>query len=289
MAQEVPSTDVGIQTNDTFDRFLKIIQVGTKDEVDVFLLRLTGTAKGANKCGYSAQNDHSKQLADALDENNVVEVWKLVAKFNENDCETLENLTEACKTVAEKENKKDGCDFKSSLDCKELWKTLKSSICWIFQCDEDDIEEETEMRIEKEQKWVKILSNPLYISLEWLWRNNPKSECKESGIRRKSKFADIIEASLDDAYLLEKIASYDKHYSRDEYKHRAMVYEKFAADIVEQIEASDLKQLHEIMDIKGTGSLLKKKSYNFYQSLSLLKMAADKKRKWVGINFDEII
>ncbi|XP_078384472.1 short transient receptor potential channel 4-like isoform X1 [Oculina patagonica] len=282
MAQEVSPTDLDLQTSDTFDRFLEIIQEGTKDEVEIFLSRLTGTAKEASKCSADFRNEPSKQLADAIEDNDVVEVWKLIANANENENgETLENLSEVCRTIAENENnKEDGRNFKWSWDCKELWKKLKSSIYWIFQCDEDDIEDESEMRIEKEQKWVKILSNPLYISLEWLWRNNPKSEYKK-GIRRKeSKFADVIEAALDDAYLLEKIASYDKHYSQDEYTHRAMEYEKFAADIVEQIDNSDLSQLHEIMDIKGNGSLLKEKPGNFNQSLSLLKMAADKKRKW---------
>ena len=169
-----------------------------------------------------------------------------------------------------------------------MWKTLKEAVCrgisWISQCDEDDIEEEeTEMRLEKEQKWIKIFSNPLYISLEWLWRNNSKSQYKK-GIRRKeSKFTDIIEATLDDAYLVRKIASYDKHYSREEYKQRAKDYEKFAKDIVDEIDPSNLNQLHEIMDIKGTGCLLMKKPCNFNESLSLLKMAADKKRKRVGI------
>ena len=303
MAQEVSPTDVGIQTSDNFDRFLEIIQAGTKDEVDTFLSRLIGTAKEASKCS-AREIDHSKQLADALEDNNVVEVWKLIAKANENENgETLENLTEVCRTIAEKENKKDECkcNFQCGWDCKELCKTVKSAICWIVHCDEDDLEQETEMRSTKEQKWIKILSHPLYISLEWLWRNNPesrckkdvverkeskfadKSECRESGIRRKSKFADIIEASLDDAYLLKKIALYEHHYSRDEYKKQAMEYEKFATDIVEQIDTADLNQLHEIMDIKGNGSLLKKKPINFNQSLSLLKMAADKNRKWVGI------
>ncbi|KAJ7377783.1 hypothetical protein OS493_026350 [Desmophyllum pertusum] len=194
--------------------------------------------------------------------------------------ETLENLTETCRTIAENENnKEEGCNFKCTLDLKKLCTTLMSSICWIFQCNEEDIEVETEMRSEKEQTWIKLLSNPLYIGLEWLWRNNPNSQYKK-GIRRKeSKFEDVIEAVLDDAYLLEKIVSYEHHYSRDEYKHRALEYEKFAADIMEQINTPDLKQLHEIMDIEGNGSLLKKKPDNFNQSISLLKMAADKQRK----------
>ncbi|KAJ7377774.1 hypothetical protein OS493_026341 [Desmophyllum pertusum] len=93
---------------------------------------------------------------------------------------------------------------------------------------------------------------------------------------KESKFEDVIEAALDDAYLLEKIALYEHHYSRDEYTRRALECEKFAADVV---EGSNLGQLHEIMDIKGNGCLLLEKPKDFNQSLSLLKLAADKERK----------
>lgn len=284
MAQEASPSDVDLQTDDTFDEFLDLIQEKTKEEVDDFLIRKPGTAESND-----SQGDFSNQLVDALEENNVVRVWKLIANGNEN-CKTLESLNEVCRTIAEKENKKEnGFNFLCSWDCKELCKRLKDGvcrgICWVFECDEDDIKQETEMRSETERKWIKILSNPLYMSLEWLWRNNPNSHC-EGGVRLKeSKSADVIEAALDDAYLLEKIASYEHHYSREEYRQRAMEYEKFAADIVEQVNPSDLKELHEIMDIHGNGCLLKKKSRNFNQSLSLLKMAADKKRKQVSIRF----
>lgn len=281
MAHGVSPTDLDIQISDTFERFLKAVQEGTKEEV----LRLIGTVKRASKSRES-QSDPSKQLENALEKNDVVEVWKLIAKANDENemAETLENLTETCRTIKENENnKEEGCNFKCTLDLKKLCTTLMSSICWIFQCNEEDIEEETEMRSEKEQTWIKILSNPLYIGLEWLWRNNPNSQYKKGKRRKESKFEDVIEAVLDDAYLLEKIASYEHHYSRDEYEHRALEYEKFAADIMEQINTSDLKQLHEIMDIEGNGSLLKKKPDNFNQSISLLKMAADKQRKQVGI------
>ena len=148
------------------------------------------------------------------------------------------------------------------------------------------------MRNQKERIWIDILTNPLYISLEWLWRNNPNSQYKK-GIRRKeSKFTDIIEAVLDDAYILEKLASYERHYkyySRDDYRQRAMKYEKFAIDVVEQASISELKQLHEIMDIKGNGSLLKKKPENFHQSLGLLRIAVDKQRKSVCISSNWIV
>ena len=64
--------------------------------------------------------------------------------------------------------------------------------------------------------------------------------------------------------------------------------ETFAAD-TEQGDTSDLNgQLHEIMDIEGSGPLLNKPLANFNQSLSLLKLAADKKRKRVGIRLDGV-
>ena len=40
------------------------------------------------------------------------------------------------------------------------------------------------------------------------------------------------------------------------------------------------------MDIEGNGSLLEKTPANFNRSLSLLKLAADKKRKRVGIRLE---
>ena len=293
MAHEVFLTDVHLQTSDTFDRFLQMVQERTKEEAHIFLLDLIETAENAS----NSMNNPLKQLADALEDGNVPEVWKLIAKGSEDENnQTLENLNEICRIIAEKENNKENdSHFKCSWDCKKLWKTIKKSLCymlsWIAQCDEshDDLEEEAEMRSEKEWRWIEILSNPLYISLEWLWRNNPNSLCKKGLRRKESKFADIIEATLDDAYLLEKIASNEHYYSRDEYKHRAEDYETFAADIVEQVDTSNLNQLHEIMDIEGNGSLLNKTLANFNQSLSLLKLAADKQRKRVGIRFYEIL
>ena len=293
MVHEVSLTDVYPQTRDTFERFLQIVQERTMEDAHIFLLDLTETAEN----GSDSRNNPLTQLADALEDGNVVEVWKLIAKRNEDENnQTLENLSEVCRIVVEKENNKENAShFKCSWDCKMLCKTIRNSLCymlsWIAQCDEglDDLQEEAEMRSEKERRWIEILSNPLYISLEWLWRNNPNSWYKK-GIRRKeSKFADIIEAALDDAYLLEKIASYEHYYSRDEYKRRAEEYETFAADIVEQVDTSDFNQLHEIMDIEGNGSLLNKAPANFIQSLSLLKLAADKQRKRVGIHFYEIL
>ena len=286
MAQEVVLSNQDATTSDTFEEFLNQVQTGTRKRVHDFLFSLINTAENGRDSHLDSQNANEllKKLEDALAQSDVIEVWKLIVKINEaKSNKTLENINKVCTDIAERENNKENAGhFKCSWDCKNI-------ICNCFPCNVDELEETTtEMRSEEERRWIEILSNPLYISLEWLWRNNPNSQYKE-GIRRKeSKSTDIIEAALDDAYLLEKIASYEHYYSRDEYKRRAEKYEKFAADIVEQVDTSNLNQLHEIMDIKGSGSLLNKTPVNFNQSVSLLKLAADKKRKRVGIRLDGV-
>ena len=284
MAQEVSRLNQDAKTSGTFEGFLHQVQTETKEEVDNFLKPLIVTAEN----GGDSQNANEllKKLEDALAQSDVIEVWKLIVKINEAESsKTLKNINEVCTAIAERENNKENArHFKCSWDCKKI-------VCNCFPCNEDELEETTtEMRSEAERRWIEILSNPLYISLEWLWRNNPNSQyIYNKGERRKeSKSTDIIEAALDDAYLLEQIASYEHYYSRDEYKRRAEKYEKFAADIIEQVDTSNLNQLHEIMDIKGSGSLLNKTPANFNQSVSLLKLAADKKRKRVGIRLDGV-
>ena len=266
------------------EAFLVKVQTGTKEQVHKFLSTQIRTAENEG----DTRKEPSKQLEDALAQRDVVEVWKCIAKINETDNKTLDDF---CTAIAESENNNEtGCHFKCSWDCKKIGKAIKNSKCYVFEWNVDDLEETTtEMRSEEERRWIEILSNPLYISLEWLWRNNRNSQYGKGARRKESKSTDIIEAALDDAYLLEKIASYEHYYSRDEYKNRAEDYETFAADIVEQVNTSDLNQLHEIMDIEGNGSLLKKTPANFNQSLSLLKLAADKQRKMVGIRLDGLI
>ena len=278
--------DLDKQNRDTFDRFLEIIQVGTKEEMNTFLFGLFTTGENENKYSES-QIDLSEKLKQALNDNNLVESWKLMVETNERELsQTLENLTEVCTIITKKESgTEDGCHLKCKWDSKKVYETLRSSVCWIFNCEEGDLEEETELPSEKERRWIYILSNPLYISLEWLWRNNPNSQYKKGMRRKESKATDVIEAALDDAYLLEKIASYERHYkyySRDDYKQRAMEYENFAIDVIDQVFTTELNQLHEIMDIKGNGSLLKKRPENVHQSLGLLRIAADKNRRSVG-------
>lgn len=150
------------------------------------------------------------------------------------------------------------------------------SLSWIYPFYNSDNGQEKSTRDENvhEKFWINILTDPLYISLEWL--------CKSSA-KNKTETTDLIEATLENACLLEKIASNERHFDQDEYRERAKKYEKFATDIVEQINASDSGKLYKLMDSKEDGPLLKGNHENFSESLSLLKTAADKQRKMVRI------
>lgn len=270
--------------------FLNKVRNGTEKDVRECLLPLSAnnTRIHADDEEEEEEEDESVNLSDlsykrkllkALDNNDAGAVWMLIAEAEESDIKTLESLNETCELVAEHERLKE----ESLIKC--LWGKLKSQVIRCA-CRTNRSKYREEFQHEEEQQWIKVLSNPLYIALKWLWRNNPKSRksptTTQQRKRKESKFEDVIEASLDDAYLLEKIASYQHHYSLDEYTRRALECEQFATDVV---EGSNLGQLHEIMDVEGDGCLLQEKPRNFNKSLSLLKIAADKERKRVCIFF----
>ena len=334
MAQQVSLADQGIKTNATIERFLELVQTETKEKVDEFLLPLIRTAENGRNSQNKPLEQLQEALAQSdvvevwklivkinetdgkktdSNETNSNEINSNETDGKKNDSkktnskktdrnESDSNETNSKKTLEDiikfserKNNDEDGCHFKCSWYCKKIGQTIMSAICDMFNCNEDEPKDTaTEMPSEEDRRWIEVFSNPLYISLEWLWRKNPNSHYKTKGLlrRKESKLEDIIEAALDDAYLLEKFASHEHVYSRDEYKRRAEEFETFAADIVQQVGTSDLNQLHEILDIKGDGPLGKKKEEEveeetktkvFNQSLGLLKVAADKRRKRVGI------
>ena len=264
--------------------FLEAVRNGTEEEVRCLLPISSNITRRRMENGDHDEDGLSQKqkLLKALESKDPVEVWKLIAEAKECDVKTLRSLNEICESVAEHERlKEEGL-------ISFLWGNLKGQIrctCGYGTSGSkyrEDKEMQTEFQHEEEQQWIRILSDPLYIGLEWLWRNNPNNRriptSTQQTKRKDRKFEDIIETCLDDAYLLEKIALYEHHYSRDEYMNRALEYEKFAADV---IEGSNLDQLHEILDVEGSGCLLQKKPVNFNQSLSLLKIAADKERKQV--------
>ncbi|XP_068695737.1 short transient receptor potential channel 6-like isoform X1 [Montipora foliosa] len=122
---------------------------------------------------------------------------------------------------------------------------------------------------EEEREWIKILSNPLYISLKWFWRIYTIPSGKES------EEQDVIVSALRDSRLLQMIAGNDLHQHNKEYQGRADEIEEFAIAVV---EGSTHEQLLDIMDTQGGGCLKQKKSENFSQSLGVLKIAADLER-----------
>ena len=207
---------------------------------------------------------YRQKLLKALAEKNAGEVWRLIAEGSKQ--ETLKTPNSICETVKGK--------LKSQIRC--------NGPCGCGRSGRERGGEKYQLEREEEQQWINILSDPLYICLNWLWRNNPNGGSATSSNQQGTKRKDVIEGALHDANLLEKIALYEHHYSRDEYTRRAEAYEKFAIDVV---EGSTWGQLRDIMDDKGTGCLIMKKPGNFNQSLSLLKTAADKERKLVCMAF----
>ena len=105
--------DLDRQTTDTFDRFLEIVQIGTKEEMETFLFYLFTTDNNENKYSDS-QIDPSEKLRQALNDNNLVEAWKFMVETNDRELgETLENLTEVCTIITKKgSSAEDGCRLK---------------------------------------------------------------------------------------------------------------------------------------------------------------------------------
>ena len=257
---------------------------GTVEQVRKLLSHLKSTNTAVIEINENGEKDvdettsYSQKLLKALAEKNIGAVWSLIAEGREK-MKTLETLS-ICETVAEHERLKEAGLFSCMLG------KLKSQIrrcngpcgCCRGGCERKGENNQKKPEREEEQQWINILSDPLYICLNWLWRNNPNGGSPTSSNQQGTKREDVIEGALHDANLLEKIALYEHHYSRDEYTRRAEAYEKFAIDVV---EGSTWDQLLQIMDDKGTGCLLTNKPGDFNQSLSLLKTAADKERKLV--------
>ena len=291
-----------------FTNIFDAVRKGTKEQVKREFLGKTSTGTGteAREGGpeeitnqATGSITYRQKLLKALEKKDAGEVLNLIVEGKKANVKTLENLNEVCESVAEYERRKEERLVKFlAWKCGGKIRKCGSRCC--SHCLEGTAADEqptnsslneqqqTGFQNKDEQEWINILSDPLYIGLEWLWRTNPHSKTTSTSsnstderVEPESNLDDVIEAALRNAHLLDKIASYEHHYSRDEYTRRAEIYEKFAADVVE--ESTDLEQLHTIMDVEGTGCLLKNKPDDFNQSLSLLKIAADKKRKKVCV------
>ena len=228
-----------------FDSFLQKVWEGTLD--------LDGDGEQE-----ATERSYRQKLSDALEEGDAYKVWKLLTNEEFKNIPHLKDLNEVSKSVADREEVKDWLYRFISYEFKNLLENNGK---------EDLPSEEDRLNLD-------IQSNPLCLSLEWLWRNN--SKVSQSPQHEESEKGSIIEAALDNAFLLEKMASYKNHFSHDKYMDRAEKCEKFAIDIVEQVNDD------KVMDIDGEGALVNKESNDFIPSLSLLKMAADKERKMVS-------
>ena len=283
MAQDTSPENIHVhlQQEDLYDRLDKILK---KEEEEVKKKPDLQAEQNKNK----PEDKLVDKLLEALAKNDASEVWKLL----ENNHTTYHALAEN----SEEKNK----DYKCKCDCTDpcsMWNTaikkcneFCSKICEFcnkYICCKKDTPQRTvdigePINNERYRKRIKLLSNPLFISVEWLWRTKSNNRCEDcQGNRSK----DVIEGSLHHAYLLEKLSSYEHHYSREEYMKSVEAYETFAAGVLEE---STLPELYEIMDIKGNGCLLQEvpqQHRKFIQSLSLLKFAANKGRKKVRVDF----
>ncbi|RMX40941.1 hypothetical protein pdam_00023755, partial [Pocillopora damicornis] len=238
------------------------------------------------------------QLLRALGENNASICWELLKRNHDTVRSEYKKFQDDCNEANKKEQQREGrfhCDCRNCCtkiknfyrDCCTKMSNFLRNNCKCCCCsnpepqgsEEDSINDETKL------KWIKILSNPLFIGLEWLWRTGPHCQCKSCKEdtkldgKEKKKKEDVIESSLHDAYLLDETSSLKHYNSRDVYRESAEAYETFAAGVLEKASQNELYQ---IMDIKGEGCLLKNnpnQHRSFIQSLSLLKSAVNKGRK----------
>ena len=240
------------------------------------------------------------QLLRALGENNASICWELLKRNHDTVRSEYKKFQDDCNEANKKEQQREGrfhCDCRNCCtkiknfyrDCCTKMSNFLRNNCKCCCCsnpepqgsEEDSINDETKL------KWIKILSNPLFIGLEWLWRTKSNCQCKFCEEDRKlvgkekKKKEDVIESSLHDAYLLDETSSLKHYNSRDVYRESAEAYETFAVGVLEKAAQNEL---YLIMDIKGEGCLLKNnpnQHRNFIQSLSLLKSAVNKGRKKV--------
>ena len=234
-------------------------------------------------------NDLANKLLRVLGEKDALECLTLLEGGHDTVLSEYENFQNDCEEANKKEQQREGrfhCDCRNC--CTKMFDFCRNK-CKCSCCSNSEPQESEKKSINDETKlnWIKILSNPLFIGLEWLWRTESDCQCKFCKKDRKlvgkekKKKEDVIESSLHDAYLLDETSSLKHYNSRDVYRESAEAYETFAVGVLEKASQNELYQ---IMDIKGEGCLLKNnpnQHRNFIQSLSLLKSAVNKGRKKV--------
>ena len=261
----------------SYKKFLEDVQVESKEDIT------RKYAKSELVEEASEEKNQIEELIDHLERKDAFAVWKCIANAKEGgfSLKKMEDLS-VCRKIERKEKGKEGEDVEEGKEAREQKDAKEGEDT---KGEKDVIKEDTtakggedtkkgeEANEENEQRWLTILSDPLYIGLNWLSDANQKE--------------DVIKSVLHDSYRLEKLAKYEHHYNRDDYLKRASEGENFAAGVVEQ---GSSWELHQVMDTKGTGRLVDKDNNgetargnrNFGESLELLKFAAVKGRKKVS-------
>ena len=86
---------------------------------------------------------------------------------------------------------------------------------------------------------MKILSNPLYIGLEWLWRNKPRSPCYIRKESEEVKFTNVVTHQETDGTPLVNVASSNHSInSGNEIKNRTEEDEKKKRKFEDVVEAA---------------------------------------------------
>ena len=260
-----------------FEDFLKDVQSKSKEHLLTTNYTRRLIAKTESKM---------EEIIGHLEREDVFAVWQFIANAEQGEPKGMRDLS-ICQKIILKEKKMESlnewlCHLCSWQGVKRLWhcpSTISSEEA--TQCTlelEWDPEEE-----ELEQKWLRVLSSPLYFGLRWLWTTNPNNSTDNTNAETK----DVIESALCDSYLLKLIGKHESHHKRNDCQARALSLENFAAGVIEQ---ANPKEVRVVMDIEGTGQLLHKdKNYNdvcgkrdYSASLALLRAAAKMGRKRVS-------
>ena len=236
-----------------------------------------------------SKSNNVDELLGHLEREDAFAVWQYIANAEEGDLKEMKDLS-VCEKIIQREKQM------GELSRWQKFKTGFEKLCHYLSpftsCNKEtkeyislSIQEQQEggemTKEEREQKWLELLSNPLYIGLKWLWCTNQENSATDN------VHTDVIAGALHDSHLVEELAKYEHHYSRDDYLARASRLENFAAGVVEQ---GNWKELLEVMDTEGTGPLVGKdknmddacENCNYSASIGLLKTAAEKGRKKVG-------
>lgn len=219
--------------------------------------------------GTNASADIGQKLLEALRKRDGKKVLALINEAETKGIQvpTLENL-KLCNFIADLEL------LKESSSVKYLWRQVKRELG-----DHEDEERLKESDLEVEKTWIEIFSDPQYICLDWWYRTDPDRRLQPSDTSTSctpDEKEDVLKTALRYAYLLEHIPTYEHRLSKDEYRKKAERLEDFAADVIEECNS---EQGHKMMDLKGSGCLLNGNLDKYINSVSLLKFAADKKRK----------